>query len=178
MANEVDNGVLVTSPSSDGYGQFTDLTRSSDNKLYWNVFNITNPAEVLSGGPAELTEIGPFVYDEVQLRWVDEFDHDADVLTYRQHTAYYFNEEATFARSGYRTDEVNCTQLNLLFPAIKAQVGVLRSRLVVESLLGWDTDEKRMFRPVVVVRAPRGRDDASGLLAQCISFTANESSDG
>ena len=145
MTNEINDGVLVTSPSSSNYAQFTDLTTSSDNKLLFSVFNITNPADVLRGGSPVLAEIGPFVYDEVQLRFIDEIDLDADTLTYRQHTAYYFNEEATFERSGYRTDDVKVCQLNLLFPAIKAQIGLKRYKLVVETLLGWDTDEKRMF---------------------------------
>lgn len=143
---EIKNGILVTSEDAEGFAQFTDLRTGSENLLLFYVFNITNPEEVLQGEDPNLIELGPFVYSERQLRWTDKWDKDADTLTYRQHTDYFFCEEATFEQSGFLNDDILVTQINPLFGAIKPQVGLLRYKFVVESLLGWATDYDRLFR--------------------------------
>lgn len=149
VSDGVSANAIIDSPDAPGFAQFRNSCHVADNYLKFYFFNITNPKDVLNGSKPKLQEIGPFVYNYVQLR--SDFQwHPDDTLTYRQHTVKSFNKQETFKQSNgqYSSANVKVLSLNLLFNALRAQVGNLYWEVASDML--WRSDFERLFSTLTV----------------------------
>uniref|UniRef100_A0A7S2RX12 Uncharacterized protein n=1 Tax=Mucochytrium quahogii TaxID=96639 RepID=A0A7S2RX12_9STRA len=147
--NGIVDNVVISSEKVGGFKQFQNKSLTGDNYLHFYFFNITNPKGVLRGEKPNLKELGPWVYNAYQLRSDFDWDKENDTLAYREHSYYVFNVNETKRLSGFDSDNVYITTINMLFLGIPYTVGVTYWEMVC-NFLGWKTDEQKLFtkRPV------------------------------
>lgn len=120
--------------------------------MEYTFFNITNPWEVLLlGGKPVLDEIGPFVYNQMQLRSDVEFNKTMDTVQFRQQMYQVFDAEETNRRTKgrFQSDRVKFTSVNILFQGMKAIVGIESWHLINDVTL-WSNDFDRLFASLSV----------------------------
>lgn len=59
---------------------------------FW-LFNVTNPEAVMGGATPELQQVGPYTYEEKQLKYNLTFDDEEGTVTYLQNKTFFFRPE-------------------------------------------------------------------------------------
>lgn len=145
--------VVMESPESHGYSQFLDRNVQGETTMEYYMFNITNPDEVLAGKEKpRLEELGPFIYNQRQVRADVKWFEKGDALSYRQHVYQIYNRSRTFAATRGRFGRgdfddprrVMITNVNLLFSGVRAQAGDTFWHVICDHFM-WKSDFKRLF---------------------------------
>jgi hypothetical protein len=136
---------VIDSASSLGYPQFVNHTTQSDSFVYFTLFNITNPSDVLDGHKPNLEEVGPFAYKYSQIRSNFSWSSD-DQVRYSQHVGVTFDAEETYRRSNgkFSSSDIKVTTVNVIFSGIKAKIGPTLWHFACKFLL-WEHDYERLF---------------------------------
>ncbi|XP_047040545.1 sensory neuron membrane protein 2 [Helicoverpa zea] len=110
------------------------------------VFNMTNPAQVLTGGVPVMQEIGPYVYRLYQTREI--LEKDGDVVVYKMHEHFEFDADLSYP---YQEDDL-VTIINVPFHAVIQVAESLFPYLM--SLLQMAMDEvfKEFNTPITTIR--------------------------
>lgn len=139
--------IIIDSPHAMGFPMFLNRTSQGGTLMKYTFFNITNPHQVLAGTERpHLEEIGPFIYQQTQVRHDAQFDHENDLLSFRQQIYQTFDPVATSLATGGRftTDQVRFCTINILFFGMSSVVGNEAWHLINDVTL-WNTDFKRLF---------------------------------
>lgn len=59
---------------------------------FW-LFNVTNSEEVLTGSLPQLQQVGPYTYEEKQLKYNLTFNHEEGTVTYLQNKTFYYRKD-------------------------------------------------------------------------------------
>jgi hypothetical protein len=161
----VRGNVIIDTPEAKGFRQFRNKSFGGSSYMEFYFFNITNPHHVLKGQKPVLEEIGPFVYDQSQIREDFKWSWLLDTLSYRQHSEYQFNRAKTLELSNgkYSTDKVPITTMNLVFSGLKAAVGEKYLWEACEAL-GWRSELQRVFTTRLVIEMLHGYQEHVAIL--------------
>lgn len=78
-------------PSSMTFDKWRNITTPILIRYY--LFNVTNPEEILEGKKPNVTEVGPFVYEQKRIKTILGTDDQNDTVSYQQAITYKFNPE-------------------------------------------------------------------------------------
>lgn len=133
VEEKLSDTTVVDSNTSSGFAQFANWWDSATNYYKIYVFNITNPDGILIGEKPVVEELGPFVYDNNQIRDDIRWSDDGNEMSFRQKTNYYFNKEMTMRMSNgeFDSDDIAVTTMNFMFYGAKAILGLNASTKVV-----------------------------------------------
>ncbi|KAH9258384.1 hypothetical protein BASA81_003433 [Batrachochytrium salamandrivorans] len=96
-------------PKAMGFPMFLNRTSQGGTVMRYTFFNITNPHQVLAGTERpHLEEIGPFIYQQTQVRHDAQFDHENDLLSFRQQIYQTFDPVATSLATGAGLLQTRC----------------------------------------------------------------------
>lgn len=59
---------------------------------FW-LFNVTNSEDVLQGSIPKLQQVGPYTYEEKQLKYNLSFNHDEGTVTYLQNKTFFYRQD-------------------------------------------------------------------------------------
>lgn len=137
----IDDNAQLKDDQSGGYNQFVDHNKEGVNNIHVYFFNITNPDEILNGKLPEVKELGPFIYKDNQIRSNITFDGDKNEVSFRLHSSTEFLPAETLAASGYLSDHVQITTLNMIFFGAQAAL----ARQYYHEVFNKVPDREKMF---------------------------------
>ncbi|KAK3870639.1 hypothetical protein Pcinc_024147 [Petrolisthes cinctipes] len=94
--------------------------------MQFYLFNITNSNEVLQGATPVVQQIGPYTFEEKQLKYNLTFSDDGGLVTYVQNKSFYFREDMT---PGSLTDSI--TTINAVMMSLGAKLATAPAPLKV-----------------------------------------------
>ncbi|XP_024937885.1 sensory neuron membrane protein 2 [Cephus cinctus] len=94
---------------TDAYERWEELPIPIIFKVYF--FNVSNPEEVHEGGTPNVTEIGPYIYNQYRSK-VNITQDNSDVLSYYQNAIYEFDENASYPLTEH--DSITIVNLPLM----------------------------------------------------------------
>jgi lysosome membrane protein 2 len=122
IQNQVKDGirsqVVVDSFDSSGYSMWQSNANAQSPPTYqqFNLFNITNPNEVLEGAKPMLVEIGPYSYRKYHVYLNVSFSADGNERQFREWEYYVFDPATSFEGASPETDSVNV--INVPYQAV------------------------------------------------------------
>jgi hypothetical protein len=123
------SSVIITADSAangdESYRTFVSPTDPDSVPVYWRVYvwNVTNPeAVVYNGSKPELVEVGPYVYQDMQVKFNVTFQTDIDgANTMRYKIAEYFLFQPQLSGPGLDPDRDSVWTVNMAFQSLIPQ---------------------------------------------------------
>ncbi|XP_045595505.1 lysosome membrane protein 2 [Procambarus clarkii] len=156
--------------------------------MQFYLFNVTNSEAVLEGAVPVLQQVGPYTFEEKQLKYNLTFNDQEGSVTYVQNKTFYFREDLS---KGYKLSDhvttINAVMMTLgakfeaLKPALKALIEIWFVRFEVKPFITKPVGELLFYgydEPLFKVLAPMTNDPVHVTGKFGFFYPKNNSNDG
>ncbi|GMH63395.1 hypothetical protein TL16_g03699 [Triparma laevis f. inornata] len=147
LNSQVQQELVVTGTDSPSFAQWAGNTDEDGLNVNYNVymFEVANHEDVLQGAKPELSQVGPYVYNEYFTRHQIKWNADSTEVTYYMQWTYVFDEVASHPRSDTNDTVV---QANLVAMGLRTMVQGMDS-MIETKIQTWISNQSAVIQPIL-----------------------------